>query len=138
VKSLSILALFIALCPAIISAQQPARAGDDAPPTSIGIVLSTNDEETVWNVMRLANFSLNSNDTVTVFLIGKGVELEQLALASERVREQVDGFRDRHGTILACGTCLQSRNLAAPQRCAISTMSELYGLIRHNAIVLTF
>ena len=41
--------------------------------TSIGIVIYSNDTETVWNALRLANYSKNQGDTVSIFLLGKGV-----------------------------------------------------------------
>ena len=42
------------------------------------------------------------------------------------------------GTVLGCGTCLQSRKNNEPQVCRFSSMSDLYELIRKNKIVLTF
>lgn len=47
-------------------------------PTSICIVVYSNDVETVWNALRLANHSSVEGDTVCVFLLGKGVEVEKL------------------------------------------------------------
>jgi peroxiredoxin family protein len=133
--------LLAAQAPAVRAQQPPAEhPGNqvDNPATSIGIVVSSNDEETVWNVFRLANYSLSMGDTVTVFLLGKGVEVDDIAVTSARMKEQVDAFRANHGSILACGTCLQSRNKSNPKSCTISTMSELYGIVRRNKIVLTF
>lgn len=118
---------------------QVSPSSDEAhPPTSMGIVITSNDEETDWNVFRLANYSVNTGDTVTIFLLGKGVEVEDLLLTSARLREQVEMFRGNHGSILACGTCLQSRNNSNPKQCSVSTMSELYEMVRKNRIVLTF
>ena len=45
----------------------------------LGIVIYSDHPETVWNAFRLANFSLNKNDTVNVFLMTKGVEAETLS-----------------------------------------------------------
>jgi peroxiredoxin family protein len=39
----------------------------------IGIVLSTNDLEEVWNAFRLGNVALKANHPVKVFLVNKGV-----------------------------------------------------------------
>ena len=47
----------------------------------LGIVLYSNDPETVWNVFRLGNFSLNKGDDVKMFLLAKGVECESEAIA---------------------------------------------------------
>ncbi len=46
--------------------------------TSIGMVIYSNDTETVWNALRLANYSKNQGDTVSIFLLGKGVELDNM------------------------------------------------------------
>ena len=46
--------------------------------TSIGMVIYSNDTETVWNALRLANYSKNQGDTVSIFLLGKGVELDSM------------------------------------------------------------
>lgn len=43
--------------------------------TSIGIVISSNDTETVWNTLRLTNYSKNKGDTVSIFLLRKGLDL---------------------------------------------------------------
>src|SRR3990172_8308349 len=37
----------------------------------LGLVLSSNDAETAFNALRLANFSLAQGDGVTVFLLGR-------------------------------------------------------------------
>jgi uncharacterized protein involved in oxidation of intracellular sulfur len=106
--------------------------------TTIGLVIYSNDTETIWNAIRLANFSKNKGDTVSIFLLGKGVELDALVKSNADLKEQVDEFLKNKGTILGCGTCLQSRNNDDPKVCKFSSMSDLYYLIRKNKIVLTF
>ena len=44
----------------------------------IGILLSTNDPEEVWNAFRFANVALKENHEVRVFLVNKGVEAEDI------------------------------------------------------------
>jgi uncharacterized protein involved in oxidation of intracellular sulfur len=134
----AILMVLAALLPLCAAAQQPDAMEGEHQPTTLGIIVSTNDEETVWNVFRLANYSLNAGDTVTVFLLGKGVEVDQLLSTSSRMKEQVESFRENDGRILACGTCLQDRNNPNPTQCSVSTMSELYAIVRNNRIVLSF
>ncbi len=111
---------------------------DDASPTSIGIVMYSDDAETVWNAMRFANFSINEGVTVCIFLLGNGVALDSMITTDENIKKQTDAFLDGGGTILGCGTCLKSRKNNAPQVCEISTLKDLYLLIRKNKIVLTF
>lgn len=134
----ALLIVLAALLPLCAKAQQPDAMGGEYQPTTVGIIVSTNDEETAWNVFRLANYSLNTGDTVTVFLLGKGVEVDELLSTSSSMKEQVESFRENGGRILACGTCLQGRNNPNPTQCSVSTMSELYALVRKNRIVLSF
>jgi len=44
----------------------------------IGIIIYSDDAETVWNAFRFGNFSLKVGDMAKVFLMGKGVECESL------------------------------------------------------------
>lgn len=119
-------------------AQDNIHSTEEKMPTTIGLVIYSNDTETVWNALRLANFSRNQGDTVNIFLLGKGVELENLIQESKDIDEQVILFLDGGGSILACGTCLKSRENYEPQVCNLSSMKDLYELIRENTIVLTF
>jgi uncharacterized protein involved in oxidation of intracellular sulfur len=107
-------------------------------PTTIGIVIYSNDVETVWNAIRFANFSKKQGDTVNTFFLGKGVELDNLIKTEKDLKEQSDTFLDNDGTILGCGTCLQSRNNKAPKVCKFSTLKDLYELVRENKIIMTF
>jgi len=109
-----------------------------AKPTSIGMVIYSNDIETVWNALRFANFSKNQGDTVSIFLLGKGVELDNLIKTEKDLKEQTDTFLESGGTIMGCGTCLQSRKNNEPQVCKFSSMKDLYDLVRKNKIVMTF
>ena len=106
--------------------------------TSIGIVIHSNDVETVWNVFRLANYAIDEGDTVTVFLLAKGVELDNLVKENEDINEQVDKFLNNGGKVLGCGTCLAHRNNNEPQVCKYSSMADLYEIVKKNKIVLTF
>jgi len=104
----------------------------------MGIVLSSTEPETVFNVFRLANYSSDQGDGVTVFLLGKGVELDQIEDAKFDVHEQARTFLGKNGKILACGTCLKIRNSGGSELCPISTMKDLYELVRDSDRVLTF
>jgi hypothetical protein len=124
-----------------VSAQaefNPQQKKQNPSPTSIGMVIYSNDVETVWNAFRLANHSKNQGDTVMVFLLAKGVEVDNLVKDNKDLEEQVDTFLKKGGEILGCGTCLKSRNMDGPQICTFSSMSDLYALVRNNKIVLTF
>jgi uncharacterized protein involved in oxidation of intracellular sulfur len=104
----------------------------------LGIVISSNDPETVWNALRLGSFALGQGDAVHVFLLGKGVECESLDTEHFAVTKALQELADRGGKIDACGTCLKLRNAGAGEVCALSTMQDLYRLTRESDRVLTF
>lgn len=124
-----------------ISAQEqfnPQPQKQKHSPTSISMVIYSNDVETTWNAFRLAKHSVNQGDTVRIFLLGKGVEVDSLVKENEDLEEQVNAFLEKGGTILGCGTCLQSRKNDEPQICTFSSLADLYDIVRKNKIVLTF
>jgi uncharacterized protein involved in oxidation of intracellular sulfur len=137
-RTFLILAIFLVLFARNIQAQSDGNSTNSLEPASIGIVIYSNDVETVWNAMRFANYSQNQNDTVSIFLLGKGVELDTLAKTDTNIKKQTDTFLESGGTILGCGTCLRSRNNEEPQVCKFASMKDLYELVRKNEIVLTF
>lgn len=104
----------------------------------IAIVISTNDSETSWNAFRLANFSLTKKDTIKVFLLGKGVEAENIGTEKFDTKKQMESFVSSGGQILACGTCFKIRNSSGTELCPLSTMNDLYEMIKEADKVLTF
>lgn len=102
-----------------------------------GIVIYSNDPETVWNAFRLGVFSLKEKDKVKVFLLAKGVECESLDTDKFKVTEQMQSFVDNDGEILACGTCLKIRNSGGSEMCPLSTMNDLYQLIKESDKVIS-
>lgn len=44
----------------------------------LGLILSQCEPETVFNALRLAAYSLAQGDAVRIFLVGKGVDIEQI------------------------------------------------------------
>lgn len=104
----------------------------------IGIVISTNDAEVVWNAFRFGNVSLQANHHAKIFLINNGVEIEDIKDEKHNVREQADSFINNKGQILACGTCLKSRQKEGTKICPISTMKDLLKLVEESDKILTF
>lgn len=96
----------------------------------LGIVISTNEPETVFNGLRLANYALGQEDEVRVFLLGKGVELDQIEDEKFNVRQQAEALLEAGGTIQACGTCLKLRQSAGSDICPLSTMKDLYEIVK--------
>ena len=136
-KSIFLLLVLVSLS-SLSHAQFNLNAESQPSPTSMGIVIYFDDPETVWNALRLANFAVSSGDTVEIFLLGRGVVLDTLAKYNNDIKEQTDKFLESGGVILGCGTCLISRNNLTPQVCKMSSLSDLYALVRKNKILLTF
>jgi len=108
------------------------------PKMKIGMVVYSNDPETVWNAFRFGNFALGEGDTVKVFLLGKGVECEKLDNAKFEVNDQIKQFSENGGKIFACGTCLTSRKMEGSGMCPLSTMQDMYEIIKWSNKVITF
>jgi uncharacterized protein involved in oxidation of intracellular sulfur len=56
------------------------------------MIISTDDAETIYNAMRLANLGVKKGDEVSVFMLGKGVLFEQSSNEQFNVMEQVRQF----------------------------------------------
>lgn len=104
----------------------------------LGILLTVTEPETVFNVLRLANYAIKEGDDVRVFLMGKGVELDQIDDAKFDVRGQAESFLAAGGQIQACGTCLKLRHSAGSELCPLSTMKDCYEVVRDSDKVLAF
>jgi uncharacterized protein involved in oxidation of intracellular sulfur len=55
-------------------------------------IISTDDAETAYNAMRLANVAVKKGDDVSVFMLGKGVLFEKSSNEPFNVMEQVNQF----------------------------------------------
>ncbi len=55
-------------------------------------IISTNDAETSYNAMRLANVAVKKGDEVSVFMLGKGVLFEQISNDQFNAMEQINQF----------------------------------------------
>lgn len=104
----------------------------------IGIILNSNEPETAWNALRLGIEALNKKNSAKIFLLGKGVEIENLQDQKFDVQKMVKAFKKRNGLILACGTCLKIRDKNESKICPISTMEELLQLIEESDKIITF
>jgi uncharacterized protein involved in oxidation of intracellular sulfur len=104
----------------------------------LGIVIYTTDAETAWNGFRLGVFALKQGDQVKAFLMAKGVECEKLDTEQFKVKEQMQSFVNEGGEILACGTCLKLRHSEGTELCPLSTMKDLYDLIKESDRVVSF
>jgi len=104
----------------------------------LGIIIETKEYEKAWNAMRFAVTSKKNNHDVKVFLMGEAVEIENLTHDQYNVSEQIKIFHEVDGEILACGTCLQSRNIAGSEVCPVSTMIDCVEMVEWADKVVTF
>ena len=104
----------------------------------MGVIISSNDAETCWNALRFANFALTQKDEVKIFLIGKGVEYEKVGTEKFNTGEQAKKFLQAGGKVFACGTCIKSREQESSEICPLSTLKDMYEIIKESDKVVTF
>ena len=104
----------------------------------IGIILSTNDPEEVWNAFRFGDVALKKNHAVRVFLVNKGVEAEDIKSDRFPVKEQLQMFLDNKGELLACGTCMKNRLKEESNFCPIATMSDMLDIVEWSDRLVSF
>ena len=102
-----------------------------------GIIVNNNDPETAWNALRLGNEAMTDGHETNLFLLGPGVELENIRNDNFNVPEVLKKFMNGGGNLFACGTCLEVRQQEAGI-CPISTMSQLVEIIATSEKVVTF
>ena len=56
------------------------------------LIIATDDGETIYNAMRLANLGLEKGDEVSVFMLGKGVLFEKSGNEAFDVMDQINKF----------------------------------------------
>jgi len=105
----------------------------------LAITLSTNNAETNWSAFRFANLVLSKGDTVSIFLVGEGVEYGQVNSSHFNIKEQVEKFlSSEKSQIIACGTCLALRKQVSSKECPEGGMEDWYRLVIESDKVLTF
>lgn len=104
----------------------------------IGIILETKEFEKAWNAFRFAVTAKKQGHEVKMFLMGEAVECEGLTHETYNVDEQLKKFVEIGGEILACGTCLISRNLDNTEACPISTMVDCLNVVLWADKTVTF
>lgn len=103
-----------------------------------GILIQSNDPETAWNAFRFSITCLKKNHQVKIFLMSKGVESISLTDSKYNVKELAQTFSKEGGILLACGTCLKSRELDSNDVCPISTMNDCLEMVEWADKTITF
>jgi len=79
----------------------------------LGIIVNTNDPETAWNALRLGSEALSTGNEVSLFLLGGGVEIENIKDGAFNIAAALTRFSGGGGKLMACGTCLSLRHRGA-------------------------
>lgn len=103
-----------------------------------GLIIETKEPEKAWNALRFAVTAKKGGHEVKVFLMGEAVEIQTLTHEKFDAAAQLTAFIDAGGEVLACGTCLKSRNMESNEVCPISTMTDCLNLVEWAEKVLTF
>jgi len=103
----------------------------------IGIIIETNDPEKAWNGLRFGNVALKQGHEVRLFLMSAGVEIESITHEKFNAKLQLDEFA-KNGVVLACGTCIKSRNQSDSDVCPISTMIDCVDMVEWADKVVSF
>ena len=98
----------------------------------IGVIISSNDAEICWNAIRYANYVLDQKDEVKIFFMGKGVEYQKISTDKFNTIEQSEKFMQSGGKIYACGSCIKSREQEVSDMCPISTMKDMYEIVKES------
>ena len=56
------------------------------------LIISTDDGESIYNAMRLANVGVKKGDSVSVFMLGKGVLFEKSSTEAFDVMGEINQF----------------------------------------------
>ena len=102
----------------------------------IGVILNSKDPETAWNALRLGNQALRKGYEVKLFLLGGGVEIENIKDGGFDVVKVLGEFTNSRGELLACGSCLKLRQQKSAV-CPVSTMSQLVEMIADSDKLVT-
>jgi sulfur relay (sulfurtransferase) complex TusBCD TusD component (DsrE family) len=103
-----------------------------------GIIIETNEPEKAWNGVRFANASLKQGHEVKIFLMSAGVEIEGITHEKFNAKNEIDNFIKHGGIVLACGTCIKSRNSDSTDVCPLSTMNDCIKMVEWADRVITF
>lgn len=105
----------------------------------IGVIINTNDAEEAWNAMRFAFTALLQGHSVKVFLMGRGVEIEEIKNEKFDVKKIIDDFVNNGGELIACSTCIKIRRKEGTfTLCPLGVMNDLVKLVEESDKIVSF
>lgn len=103
----------------------------------LGMIVQIDDADRVWNGIRLANTALNAGHSVDVFLLGDGVAAPDVEHEKINPRGIIRKYLNEGGTLLACGTCLDSRGIEPNELRPRGTMEDCLRIVEQADEILT-
>lgn len=105
----------------------------------LGLIVETKDPGTVWNGFRLGNTALEEGHSVTAFLLGDGVEAPDVPAGDDvNPHGAIRKFDLEGGELLACGTCMDHRDMEPDEIRPRASMSDLLALVADADETVTF
>jgi predicted peroxiredoxin len=104
----------------------------------LGIVISSGDPETVWNGLRLAIAAQSKGDTVVIFVIGKAEDVFMSDTSKFDIPKTSQQFVGNGGDIYACATCAKMRHTENVQMCTITSIFDLYEIVKRSKKIISF
>jgi uncharacterized protein involved in oxidation of intracellular sulfur len=111
----------------------------------LGIIISSGEAETVWNALRLGVAAESKGDSVVVFVISKAVDVFMKDAARAKndstkfdIRKASIDFLSNGGDIYTCATCAKMRNTENVEMCTITSIFDLYEIIKRSKKIVNF
>ena len=135
-----IVVLFATSCGSaqLLSTCENVTAFDKSRTPDIGIVINSGDAETVWNGLRLAIAAQSKGDTVVIFVIGKAEDIFMHDSSKFDVPKTSEQFVAAGGDIYACATCAKLRHTENVQMCTITSINDLYEIVKRSKKIVSF
>jgi len=104
----------------------------------IGIVLNSKDPETAWNACRFGLTAILDGHEPTMFLIGFGVEIEDIHSEKFDAPSVLKDYLENGGQILVCGSCLNVRGMENTVSDKKNVINDLVALVADSDKIITF
>jgi predicted peroxiredoxin len=105
----------------------------------MAIIISSGDVETVWNAIRLGIVAQSKGDSVVIFVISKAMDVFMNDTSSRfPIEKTCDQFLSKGGDIYSCATCAKMRHTEFVQSCTITSIFDLYAIVKQSKKVITF
>jgi len=104
----------------------------------LGIVISSGEPETVWNALRLGIAAQSKGDSVVIFVISKATDVFINDSSQFNISNTSLEFIKKGGAILTCSTCAKLRHTDEIQMCTLTSVFDLYEIIKHSKKTISF